>query len=291
MAKLHYTEKFFSLQGEALYTGVPSVFLRMFGCNFKCKNFGRYEKEFLDSSQTHNPEVVEIIKNIDLYKTFNDLPLVKTGCDSYSSVYPEFKRFVVKETASELATSLVEMLPTKQWGNNHLVITGGEPLLGWQRSYPELLDQECMKDLINITFETNGTQPLSDAFKEYLNSWKSQQTAKPREVLFSVSPKLPCSGEAWEDAINPTTVTSYQQIGPTYLKFVISSPQDVIHAQQAVAEFKQAGFTGDVYFMPVAGTTESYAVNAKTVAEYALQNGIRFSDRLHLSLFGNQWGT
>ena len=69
MAKLHYTEKFLSLQGEALYTGVPSVFLRMFGCNFKCKNFGRYENDILGVNDTHNPEVVEIIKNIDQYKT------------------------------------------------------------------------------------------------------------------------------------------------------------------------------------------------------------------------------
>lgn len=291
MAKLHYTEKFLSLQGEALYTGVPSVFLRMFGCNFKCKNFGRYEQEFLDSSQTHNPEVVEIIKNIDKYKTFNELPLVKTGCDSYSSVYPEFKRFVVKETAAELATSLTELLPNKTWGNNHLVISGGEPLLGWQRAYPELLDQERMQDLSNLTFETNGTQPLTDSFKEYLKMWVTKKTHKTREVLFSVSPKLPCSGELWEDAINPEIVAEYQQVGPTYLKFVISTAADVGYAQQAIAEYKKAGFYGEVYFMPVAGTTESYATNAKTVAEYALQNGIRFSDRLHLSLFGNQWGT
>lgn len=291
MAKLHYTEKFLSLQGEALYTGVPSVFLRMFGCNFKCKNFGRYENDILGVNDTHNPEVVEIIKNIDQYKTFNELPLVKTGCDSYSSVYPEFKRFVVKETASELANSLVELLPSKTWTGNHLVITGGEPLLGWQRAYPELLDQNNMQDLENITFETNGTQRLTDSFKEYLVQWVNKPLPAKREIVFSVSPKLPCSGELWEDAINPDIIADYQQYGVTYLKFVISSETDVEHALTAIKEYKQHGFTGNVYFMPVAGTTESYTVNAKKVAEYALKHSIRFSDRLHLSLFGNQWGT
>ena len=38
--KLRYSEAFYSLQGEGQYVGVPSVFLRTFGCNFRCQNFG-----------------------------------------------------------------------------------------------------------------------------------------------------------------------------------------------------------------------------------------------------------
>ena len=38
--KLRYSEAFYSVQGEGKYVGVPSVFLRTFGCNFRCTNFG-----------------------------------------------------------------------------------------------------------------------------------------------------------------------------------------------------------------------------------------------------------
>ena len=38
--KLRYSEAFYSLQGEGKYVGVPSVFLRTFGCNLRCMNFG-----------------------------------------------------------------------------------------------------------------------------------------------------------------------------------------------------------------------------------------------------------
>jgi len=289
MSKLHYTELFYSIQGEGRYMGVPSVFLRMFGCNFRCKNFGRYEKDILGVEETHNPEVVEFIKNIDQYKTFGDLPLAKTGCDSYSSIYPEFKKFVIKESSEAITDRIMEMLPNNEWGDAHLVITGGEPLLGWQRAYPDLLEHPKMASLKEITFETNGTQRLSDEFKSYLFKWKKQN--KEREITFSVSAKLPCSGEAWDDAIQPNIVCEYEWFGTAYLKFVVATEQDVADAECAVGAYRKAGFTGHVYLMPVGGVESVYNLNAKTVALEAMKRGLRYSDRLQVPLFKNEWGT
>ena len=42
--QLRYSEAFYSVQGEGKFVGVPSVFLRTFGCNFRCMNFGTDEK-------------------------------------------------------------------------------------------------------------------------------------------------------------------------------------------------------------------------------------------------------
>ena len=44
--KVRYTEIFYSLQGEGRWVGTPSVFLRLFGCNFKCQGFGMPEQSF-----------------------------------------------------------------------------------------------------------------------------------------------------------------------------------------------------------------------------------------------------
>ena len=57
-AKLRYSEAFYSVQGEGKFVGVPSVFLRTFGCNFRCMNFGLDRSEPMrDEKQTcrHNP--------------------------------------------------------------------------------------------------------------------------------------------------------------------------------------------------------------------------------------------
>jgi organic radical activating enzyme len=287
MATINYTEKFLSTQGEGVFTGVTSIFLRTFGCNFKCNSFG-----CSTPNVGYNPDVVKVIEKIDDYKTFNELPLVKTGCDSYSSVYPEFKRFSNKVTTSELAESFLDLLPERSWihpvtGNDvHLVVTGGEPLLGWQRAYPELLKHGHMYNLRNITFETNGTQSLQPEFVEYMKFWGNHQS---RKVTFSVSAKLSASGEKWEDAIKPEVVTSYQEIGQAFLKFVVMSPAGFDEVDRAVKAYRDAGFTGLVYIMPVGGTVEEYHANMTPIADECLKRGYNFSPRLHCSLWGNSW--
>ena len=48
MAKLKISELFYSIQGEGRFMGVPSVFLRTFGCNFTCDGFGMAKGEKSD---------------------------------------------------------------------------------------------------------------------------------------------------------------------------------------------------------------------------------------------------
>ena len=225
--KIKISELFYSLQGEGRFVGVPSVFLRTYGCNFTCAGFGCKPGE----KSTGADEVAEVVH---MYNTFLELPLVETGCDSYASWHPAFKHLSPTVVTEDLVEQMLALTPNNMWVQNngndvHLVITGGEPLLGWQRAYEELLSHPGMADLKNITFETNGTQTLHADFKMYLIKWA--QAVPGREVTFSVSAKLSASGETWEDAICPEVVTSYQEYGHTYLKFVVET---VEHVDEAV---------------------------------------------------------
>lgn len=282
MAKLKVAELFYSVQGEGRYMGVPSVFLRVFGCNFKCEGFGMPKGQ-------KSEEYIKI--NADDYTDYKQLPLVSTGCDSYASWDPRFKHLSPVLSTDSITDTIMDLLPHKGWKDEHLVITGGEPLLGWQRAYPDLLENERMKDLEELTFETNGTQELTDDFRTYLFEEWTRFGREYDKLTFSVSPKLSVSGEKWEDAINPEIVADYGRTGYTYLKFVVTNKEDAEEAEQAVNEYRKAGFHGPVYLMPVGGVESVYVMNNKNVALLAMQKGWRYSDRLQVPLFKNEWGT
>ncbi len=296
--KLRYSEAFYSVQGEGKFVGVPSVFLRTFGCNFRCMNFGTNEKkdrwEQHKEGNRYNAEVKELLDAgvHETTKEFNDLPIVHTGCDTYASIYPEFKHFNKQATVDEVVEHLLSLTPEGKWTMDngqdiHLIMTGGEPLLAWQRLYIDLFEHPRMQDLKNVTFETNTTQPLKDEFFNYLTDQNRF------EVTWSCSPKLSVSGEPWETAILPNIAKEYSLVDGSdiYFKFVVATNDDFEEVTRAVQEYRSAGIKCPVYLMPLGGRSEEYNLNVKEVAEACMERGWRFTPRLHISLFGNAWGT
>ena len=296
--KLRYSEAFYSVQGEGKFVGVPSVFLRTFGCNFRCMNFGLGKNEPSRAEKHANGERYNLeVKNLiatDVHKStakFEDLPIIHTGCDTYASIYPEFKDFNKLAEVDEVVEHLLSLLPEGKWTMDngqdvHLILTGGEPLLAWQRLYVELFEHPKMRDLKNVTIETNTTQSLHEDFRQYLATAKF-------DVTFSCSPKLSVSGESWEDAIKPEVAREYYDVSGSdvYFKFVVADKDDVDEVHRAVQLYKDAGVECPVYLMPLGGRSEEYTLNVQEVADLCMQRGWRFSPRLHISLFGNAWGT
>ena len=59
-----------------------------------------------------------------------------------------------------------------------------------------------------------------------------------------------------------------------------------------VESYKNVGAKIDsVFLMPEGATLEQQALTEKDVAEVCMKTGYKFSPRLHISLFGNAWGT
>jgi len=141
---IRYTEDFLSLQGEGKFVGVPSVFLRTYSCNFTCAGFGMARGK-------RSTEVNDIDPNH--YDDLEDLPMVETGCDSYVSWHPKFKKFSNWEETSVVAERLTALAPNSRWVNDqgqdtHLIFTGGEPML-WQKQFEELLSHESLSQNVH----------------------------------------------------------------------------------------------------------------------------------------------
>jgi len=60
---------------------------------------------------------------------------------------------------------------------------------------------------------------------------------------------------------------------------------------EVVNIYRKASFLGNVYVMPVGGVEKVYSLNNRKVATLAMKHGLRYSDRLQVPLFKNEWGT
>ena len=268
--------------------GTPSVFVRIFGCNFTCSGYGMSGGEL--SKERLNVDPTK-------YSNYKDLPLVHTGCDSYASWDPRFKHLSKDYTIPELVDEITKLIPGGEFSENiHLILTGGEPLLkGNQPKIVSLLKEINSRklNLKNITFETNGTQKLLPELKTHIQDYKT---------TFSVSSKLRSSGESITASIKPDVILEYYETiknfyGNMYFKWVISNEDDLVNIKEAISLYNldtwKEYFDKDIpiYLMPAGGTIESYNKNEKVVADIALKNGYRFSPRLQIPLYKNAWGT
>jgi len=281
-----YSEIFKSIQGEGHYTGVPTTWLRFFGCNLECNGFGQDDPT--DPSTYKLPykdfDIIEV-KNVE------DLPVWKYGCDSSYSWSKKFAKIQKKETEEEVAKKLFDQMYDE---NTHIAFTGGEPLMkAAQKKTVKILDEMDRlfgpgKRFKYITWETNGTRPLEPDLQNYLMQFKDHV-----EYFFSVSPKMfNTSGE--KDAVCPEIVKEYYDLsdGTGQLKFVCNgSDASWNEIEESIVKFRDAGVMYPIWIMPVGATEESQDELAKEITIQTMERGYNVSARVHCYIFGNQIGT
>ncbi|WP_104641430.1 7-carboxy-7-deazaguanine synthase QueE [Helicobacter bizzozeronii] len=124
---LPLVETFYSLQGEGLCIGLPSVFVRLGGCNLRCKGFG--------------------VKSV-----INQQEMI--GCDSAYAVYPnaEWQEITQSQTLLERVHALMPKALKPL-----IILTGGEPSLHFKN--PILLEalSVWVQEGFTIWVESNGS--------------------------------------------------------------------------------------------------------------------------------------
>jgi 7-carboxy-7-deazaguanine synthase len=309
--KYTYSEIFHSIQGEGHYTGVPTAWIRFFLCNLQCDGFGQM---FPTKPETYDLPYADF--DASKIERVEDLPVWEKGCDSSYTWSKKYKHLMGQETGPVLAQKIVDIMKNEHnpegWfrhplsgHHNHLCITGGEPLM--KLSQMAFLDiYEALTIMpggpiaetsymaaenlpSSITWETNGTQRLSDDFVKLVKS----PLFKP-EAFFSVSPKLwTVAGEKREKAIKPDIVKSYYDVSDKgQLKFVVGPEKEQWEElDEVVALFREAGVKYPIWIMPTGARLEEQEKDAGDVARMAFERGYNVSGRMHVYLFGNAIGT
>jgi organic radical activating enzyme len=291
MRTASYSEIFLSIEGEGMYAGHPTVYLRLVKCNFTCRGF-------------NNPEMKEITNEVlgfdpSEYDSLDKLPVINIGCDSIYSWDNRFKHLWKKRNAKEMADDIMEVVPGGTWcrsnSGEHTIfsLTGGEPTLH-QKFLIELLEQPHFNDLKLLLIETNCSVPLRKEFIDFLNQWTEQHD--DRLVVWSNSPKLSISGEPWEKAIRPEIAAAQLLVKKSkqYFKFVCSDDdRDFDEVDKAMNEYWkliEKKFQ-QVYIMPVGATEEQQDDVQANVALKCMDRGYIFCPRIHVHTFGNVCGT
>jgi len=294
--KYYYSEIFHSIQGEGHYTGVPTAWLRFFLCNLQCNGFGQ--------TNPTDPSTYELpFEEFDTstVSRVEDLPVWDKGCDSSYTWSKKFKHLMGQKTAVELANQIVDTIKTDSnpkglflhplsGQHQHLCFTGGEPLMRHAQEavvgiLKELHKQKNLPQ--SITFETNGTQELTDDFVRYM-------TAIDPEIFFSISPKLwTVAGEKASKAIRPENIVEYLSVSPHgQLKFVVGNRDEQwTEMESVIKQFRDVGVDLPVWVMPVGAREEEQNATAGDVARRAFQRGYNVAARVHVHLFGNAIGT
>ena len=239
-----------TIQGEGKYTGNPSVFIRFGKCNMQCAGFA-----------------VE-------YETPSGIK--KYSCDSFYASDIAFRNEWKKyNTSEELILEVSSYLPNYKVD---IVLTGGEPLLYWK----DIEFQKFMKYYIDndfkITIETNASINI-----ELFEYWH-------KKIVFSMSVKLSNSGEPLSKRVNIKTLKEIiNNTQNSYLKFVVDKDFVTI-AEKEIRKILESIPSCEVYLMPLGDTSEIIDKNSLSVIEFALENGYKYSDRLHIRVWNNKRG-
>ena len=165
------------------------------------------------------------------------------------------------------------------WATSSYVLTGGEPMVQQEALAALLVRLKAARPHAVIDVETNGTRAPSEAFDRHVDH-------------YVVSLKLANAGMTEAKRIKPAAVARFAALaaeGRASFKFVAATEADLTEILGLV---DRHGLPRDrVYLMPEGATLAEMDGNSARVAALCLEHGLRYSDRLHLRLYGAKRGT
>lgn len=157
-----------------------------------------------------------------------------------------------------------------------IVITGGEPLMQQGRLVELITQIKTACGPVWVEVETNGSVLPNTALIPLVNQ-------------FNVSPKLAHSGNDAALALREDRLETFARLPSSWFKFVLGEPDQI---DEVTALARRHRIPPDrVFLMPLGTSSEAVRTRSLWLADLCLKHGFRFSDRLHIHLYGDTRGT
>ncbi len=250
-----------TVQGEGLLAGIPSLFIRLSGCNLQC-----------------------------MWRMCNG---EYSGCDTaYASFHAtETMKLNIEEVANIVKHNLGNM--------RHVVITGGEPFLQ-KDGVAELCAKLKEIPGLHITVESNGTIFHKEAAHNidlFSISPKLANSTPDTEKLihFNLQHKPTIIQHHQKQRFNLSAIQSFldfavQNNRDLQLKFVVATAEDAHEIKQQYLSKLKGWKADNILVMPLGGTREHLKISAPIAMKMAIENGWRYAPRIHIDLFGSKSG-
>ena len=178
----------------------------------------------------------------------------------------DFQKEVNEMTIDEIKGAILDL------EINHLVITGGEPLLQ-QDDLADLLS--FLKPNFYVEIETNCTILPNKMLTDLVDQW-------------NVSPKTENSGNPLELYENNECYYFFANQENCFFKYVVENESDIPEIKKFVTKYKIP--EKRVQLMTQASTKEEIRTREKSISELAKSHNFAFSPRLHVAMWGSQRG-
>lgn len=192
-------------------------------------------------------------------------------CDTLE-VWPNGNEYSFEEIFKLFeSVNLIEKFKNGQ----HLVLTGGSPLKQ-QNALVKFIKEFIFKYEFKpyIEVENEGVLLPTGAFSILVDQWNN-------------SPKLSNSGMKENARLKPEIIRYLSQQYNSWFKFVIANQNDWDEIEK---DYLPLINKKQIILMPEGVTQDELNKNREFVADMAIKNGVRFSDRMHITLWNKKVG-
>lgn len=261
--KCHISEIFGpTIQGEGLYTGTPSIFVRFNGCNLCCAFGNSICDTAYTSHYSSEDEFDDVYKAIDRIKELLDKSpgvshIVFTGGEP-----------MLQQRAIFLITEALSTRDVFYTVETNGTIVPSDDLLRridfWSLS-PKLASSEH--------FEDTGVSPV---MQERHKKKRFNIDSFPLYINRHCQIKFVWSGEESTEEINEWLDRVGQEVFPNPIGYI----RDLWNHRYSSP--------ATVFLMPAGSTIEELGQTQEGCVKACIENGWRFCDRLHIRIWGNK---